>query len=328
MDLNLYHLKNSHGTELSILNYGAAIFSLTMADKKGEMRNLIVAPKNPDDYLLPSYKIHNQCFGASVGRFAGRINKGKFTLNRKNYQLYEKNGVHLHGGEEGFQYKFWNLEEQNMGNNPSITFSYLSKDGEEGYPGNLRVKVTYTLTEQNKIIIEYEAFSDKETVLNLTNHAYFNLSGGGDITQHRLRIHAKNILETNDDLIPTGDFISLSQHPKNFYEKTTIGNINLDDVYVLIQDTQPAAELYSPDSGIKMKIKTNQKSIVAYALQALPTEWDYQTPISDMNSSICLETQNFPDAPNHPHFPSCILKPGEGHRNKTEFSFYVPLNGV
>ncbi|HET7361229.1 MAG TPA: aldose epimerase family protein [Salinimicrobium sp.] len=324
-DLKLYTLKNSGNTRLSILNYGAAIFSLKMKNKNGESTNVIVAPKTPEDFLKPSYRTHNKCFGASVGRYAGRISGGSFTLNGNTYQLFEKNGVHLHGGKEGFQYKIWKLEELREGENSSISLSYFSKDGEEGYPGNLKVTVTYTLTEKNELVIEYVAETDKETIINLTNHAYFNLNGGGDIADHILQINSEKILETDNKQLPTGNFIDLDSHPKNFQQKSKVGKMNLDETYVLFSEVKEAASLYSPESGIKMQLKTNQPAVVAYAPETLPGDWDYQTNISKKNPSICLETENFSDAPNHSHFPSSILKPGAVYRNRSVFSFTVSM---
>lgn len=323
-DLQFFNIKNSKNTSLSILNYGAAIFSLKIQNKNNESTNIIVSPKNPEDYLKDSYKEHNKCFGASIGRYAGRISEGEFPLNGKSYQLYQQNGVHLHGGKEGFQYKLWHLEEIKEGKNPIIKLSYLSEDGEEGYPGNLKVTVTYTLTENDELIIEYSAETDKETVINLTNHAYFNLNGGGEISNHILQIQAEKILEVNEQQLPTGKFVNLDSHAKNFQQKREIGALNLDDTYVLDPEIKSAASLYSPESGIKMQVKTNQPAIVAYAPEELPSNWEYQTSISKENPSICLETENFSDAPNHPNFPSSILKPREIYKNRSVFNFSVP----
>lgn len=322
-DLKIFSIKNSKNTQLSILNYGGAIFSLKMQNKNKEITNVIVAPKTPQDFLKPAYKKHNKCFGASVGRYAGRISGGKFSLNGENYKLFENEGVHLHGGKEGFHYKMWKLEEIKEGENPSIRLSYFSKDGEEGYPGNLVVTVTYTLTEDNTLIIEYRAETDKETIVNLTNHAYFNLSGGGDITDHLLQINAEKILEIDEQLLPTGGFTALGSHTKNFQQETQLGVQNLDDTYALTSGLELAASLYSSESGIKMQVKTNQPSLVAYAPQELPADWDYQTSVSSKNPSICLETENFSDAPNHSHFSSSVLKPGEEYHNRSEFKFSV-----
>lgn len=322
-DLKIFSIKNSNNAQLCILNYGAAVFSLKLYNKNKELTNITVAPKTPEDFLKTSYKQHNKCFGASVGRYAGRISEGKFTYNGENHQLFEKDGVHLHGGKEGFQYKIWQLEKIKEDENPSISLSYLSKDGEEGYPGNLKIKVTYTLTENNELIIEYLAKTDKDTIINLTNHTYFNLNGGGDIAGHLLQINANKMVAVDDKQLPTGELINLATHPKNFQQKRGIGILNLDDTYVLTPNVELAASLYAPKSGIKMDIKTNQLAMVAYAPQVLPTDWEYQTIVSKNNPSICLETENFPNAPNHPNFPSSLLKPNEVYRNHSEFKFSI-----
>ncbi|MGY5850590.1 aldose epimerase family protein [Salegentibacter sp. F14] len=322
-ELKTIQLVNKQQSKLEILNYGAAILSFVIKDKKEEATNVIVSPR-ASEFVKPVYKEHNKCFGASVGRYAGRISGGQFKLDDKTYELHEKNGVHLHGGDYGFAYRIWKIDTQTSGENPSVKLSYLSEDGEEGYPGNLRAFVKYTLTEENEILIEYNATSDKKTVINLTNHAYFNLNGEGSVSDHFLQIAARKILQVDDQLLPTGDLVKLKNHPKDFSKSKLIGNRPLDDSFVLDnEESENAAVLFAPLTGIKMELKTNQPALVAYAPEDLPKDLEYKTKISDKYPSICLEAQNFPDAPNFRNFPSSVLKPGDTYSNKITLSFKV-----
>lgn len=316
-------LTNGQKSSLEILNFGAAILSFRILDKKDQLTNVIVSPK-AEEFITEKYKEHNKCFGASVGRYAGRISGGKFQLDKETYELFQKDGVHLHGGEFGFQYKLWNIEEQNSSPNPSIKLSYISEDGEEGYPGNLKVEVVYRLTENNELEIEYSATTDKKTVVNLTNHAYFNLNGEGSVSDHFLHIEAKKLLEVDEKLLPTGNLVKLKKHPKDFSNNKLIGNRPLDDTYVLTSEKgEVAAILFAPLTGLKMQMKTNQPALVAYAPEELPQDLMYKTKISKEYPSICLEAQNFPDAPSFRNFPSSVLKPGDKYYNKTVYAFSV-----
>lgn len=322
-DLKSFSLVNRQQSRLEILNFGAAIIGFYITDKNGKKINLIVSPR-PEEFITQAYYEHNQCFGASVGRYAGRISNGKFNLDGKEFQLPENEGVHLHGGEYGFQYKIWQVENQKSGDNPSIKLSYTSEDGEEGYPGRLKTQVVYTLTEDNEVIIEYTATTDKKTVVNLTNHAYFNLNGEGSVSDHFLYIAARKILEVDDNLLPTGDLIKLKNHPKEFKNDKLIGNRNLDDTFVLKSEKEEiAARLYAPLTGVKMEVRTNQPAVVAYAPESLPEDLTYLTEISPAYPSICLEAQNFPDAPNFRNFPSSELEPGQKYYNRISLKFSV-----
>lgn len=316
-DLKIYELENSTGMKLRILNLGAAVFQLLVKDHKGDLIDVAVGPKDPETFLTTRYKDENRCFGASVGRYAGRISNGRFELEGKEYQLSEKNGIHLHGGNRGFQHKIWELEEQTS---TSLIFSCSSEDGEEGYPGNLKVRVTYILNEDNKLTIDYTATSSEATPVNLTNHTYFNLNGERDITDHELFVDAEEILQVDEKLRPTGDFVPLSTHKKNFSPLKPIGMTEVDDVYVLKKQHPVAARLFAPQTQIGLQITTNQPAVVVYIPKSLPELWEYKTKPTDF-PSVCLETQNFPDAPNQENFPSAILKPGENYLNHTEFHF-------
>ena len=321
-ELKTVKLVNKASTEVSIVNFGAAIGSIKLYDKNQKMVNVIVSPRI-QDLPSPLNKTHNQCFGASIGRYAGRISEGKFELEGKEFSLYQENGVHLHGGEHGFQYKYWEIVEEKHEENPTVKLRYFSKHNEEGYPGNLEVFVTYTLNEENDLIIEYEAKTDKKTVINLTNHAYFNLNGEGSVSDHFLKINADKILEINDKQLPTGNLNNLQGHAKDFASNRLIGNRNLDDTFVLNSDgDELAAQLFAPLTGIKLDMSTNQPAVVVYAPEALPDDLNYQTRISEF-PSICFEGQNFPDAPNFRNFPNSVLEPGNTYYNRMSFKFSV-----
>jgi aldose 1-epimerase len=322
-DLKLYTLTNKKGTRLKILNLGGTISGLLIKDKNGNEVNVVVGPKNSEDYISTEYLNENRCFGASIGRFAGRISNGEFELEGKKYSLFQKNGVHLHGGFRGLQHKIWNLETENTTMDPSITLSCFSEDMEEGYPGNLKIEVRYTLSEDDELQIEYSATTDKKTPVNLTNHTYFNLNGKGSVSDHKLCINAENILEVDEKLLPTGKLLSLGDHPKNFSEAKEIQQLEVDDTFVLEKDKKIATIIYSSQTGIEMQVITNQPAVVVYIPGSLPEIWEYQTKISSEFPSICMETQNYPDAPNHNNFPSAILNPGEAYLNKSKFQFRI-----
>ncbi|HKL36235.1 MAG TPA: aldose epimerase family protein [Salegentibacter sp.] len=322
-DLKIISLENSQGSQLEVLNYGAAVLSLKIKDKRGHLVNVVVSPW-AEEFITAAYKDHNKCFGASVGRYAGRISQGEFELDETTYKLYQKDDVHLHGGKYGFQYKIWKIKEETTGPNPSVRLTYLSENNEEYYPGNLEVEVQYTLTEDNELLIEYSAETDKKTVINLTNHTYFNLNGTGSISDHFLKIEAEKILEVDKNLLPTGNLTKLKKLPKNFNESKLIGNRSLDDTFVLKPRTEEvAAKLFAPLTGIKMEVETNQPALTAYAPESLPDDLKYQTEIAEEYPSICLEAQNFPDAPNFRNFPDAVLKPGEKYYNRINYRFLV-----
>ena len=322
--LRLLSLKNSRNTELKILNFGATIFSLEF-QQEGKKVNIVVGPEKPEDYLRDIYHKRGKYFGSSVGRFAGRIGGGGFEINGKYYPIYNEDGVQLHGGQYGFTYKFWKVEELSQGKDPSALLSYLSKDGEEGYPGNLQVWVRYTLTEDDRLKIDYSAETDKETIVNLTNHTYFNLQGGGDVNAHNLKITADKVLETDERLIPSGNFLAVEGTDKDFRERKAVGGTSLDTVFALSTtgESREKIVLYSPKSGISLKVFTRQPAVVVYVPEDLPQEWQYSTAVAKHRQAICLETQNFPDAPNHPGFPSAKLKPGEKYENNTIWTFHL-----
>ena len=291
--------------QLSVLDYGAIIYSLTLNDKYYNPVNVVINMPKPLDYLKnPVY------LGATVGRYAGRINNGTFKLHDKQIKLDAKKGVHLHGGENGWSMKYWTVEElNNQIDAPFIKLRYNCKHTDNGYPGNITVYTTYTLV-NNSLDIKYEAKSDQDTILNLTNHSYFNLSGKGkSINNNLLKIDASNYLETDEKLIPTGKILSLKDTEMDFSTQRTIDTTRVDDTYILNKKETHKIEIKAPDTGITMKVATNQPATVVFTPEKFP--------------AICFETQNYPDAPNHKKFPSALLKANELYVNHTVFSFTV-----
>lgn len=286
---------------LIVLDYGAIIQKLLVKDKEGNTINVVVGKEFPSDYPFDT-----KALGASVGRYAGRISNGGYVLDRETYPLYEQKGIHLHGGKKGFHKRDWTIEEVHHGKEPYIKLSYLSKHLEEGYPGNLQATVTYKLS-NNALHIMYEAITDRTTVVNLTNHSYFRMDHDSIIDDYRLQLNCPKMLETFADKLPTGKVVSTSETPFDFLQEKEIGSIRLDTPFVLSSNSKFAAKVVSKKSGISLHVRTNQPAIVVYTPPEFP--------------AICFETQNFPDAPNHEHFPSSVLRPGELYENISEFTF-------
>lgn len=286
---------------LIVLDYGAIIQKLLVKDKEGKSVNVVVGKEFPSDYPFDT-----KALGASMGRFAGRISNGGFVLNRETYPIYEQNGIHLHGGKKGFHKRDWTIEEVHHGNEPYVKMSYWSKHLEEGYPGNLKATVTYKLS-NNALHIVYEAFTDRTTVVNLTNHAYFRLDDDSKINDYRLQLNCPQMVETLANKLPTGNIVSVSETPFDFLQEKEIGSVRLDTPFVLSSNSKFGAMVTSKKSGIELRVKTNQPAIVVYTPAEFP--------------AICFETQQYPDAPNHNHFPSSVLRPRELYKNISEFTF-------
>ncbi|MEE2773095.1 MAG: aldose epimerase family protein [Bacteroidota bacterium] len=318
-------LKNAMGSFLSILNFGASLFSFKIKNNKGELIDVVVGPADPEVYTTAQYREENKCFGGSIGRFAGRISEGQFSIGEEKYSVYEEyEGAHLHGGKKGFQYRFWNIDSVSEGENPQAVLSYHSEHLEEGYPGNLKVQVTYQLTEDNQVKITYRAETDRDTIVNLTNHTYFNLNGSGSVSDHFMQVNASKILELDERNLPTGNLTKLKGHPKDHRESKLLGNRELDDVYVLdTMENETQVQLFSPLSGIKLKLKSNQPVVVIYSPESLPDKWQYLAQIDEKFPAVALEAQNYPDAPNFRNFPSSLLKKGEVYENEIVYSFSV-----
>jgi len=331
IQIDKYILDNSNGIQAELINYGAILVSLKVLDKNGNSEDITLGFDNLDGYLGD-----DPYFGATVGRYANRIARGKFILNGKEYTLATNNGEnHLHGGNKGFNDVVWSAKEVKGDNSVGVKFHYLSKDGEEGYPGNLSVDVIYTLTEKNELKISYEAETDKPTIVNLTHHSYFNLTGAGngDILSHKLMINADKYLPVDKGLIPTGKLKSVKGTPMDFTEPMQIGaRINkvkggYDHCFVLNGKKgklKLAAKIYEPKTGRVMEVHTTEPGLQFYSGNFLDGS------ITGKNSHIyyehygfCLEPQHFPDSPNHPEFFSVILNPSEKYHQLTVYKFYT-----
>lgn len=333
--VDLYVLKNKNGMEVAISTYGGIVVWLKVADKQGRMANVALGFENLDGYLKDV-----PYFGALVGRYGNRIAKGKFKLDGKDYTLARNNGENsLHGGTQGFDKKVWSAEPQSTPGSQSLVLKYTSKDGEEGYPGTLDVTVTYTLNDQDDVTLDYRAKTDKSTVLNLTNHTYFNLAGEGkgDILQHSVAINASRFTPVDAGLIPTGELKSVEGTPFDFRNPTTIGaRINADDPqlklgkgydhnYVLDRKgtgLEPAASASEATTGRLLEVWTTEPAVQFYTGNFLDgTLIGASNRPYAQRSGFCLETQHYPDSPNQPAFPTTVLKPGEEYKSTTVWKF-------
>ncbi len=286
---------------LIVLDYGAIIQKLLIKDKNGNTVNAVIGHDFPTAYTRDDVFL-----GACVGRYAGRISGGGFELDRETFLLYQENGVHLHGGKEGFGKKYWTFEEVSHGNSPFVRLSYTSKHLEEGYPGNLKVSVTYRL-ENNQLHIIHKAITDRTTVINLTNHSYFRLDDAPTIANYELQLNCSHYLETDKQLLPTGKIKSVKKTDYDFRNERPLKKTRLDTPFVIDTKMYIAAAIRSRLSGIGMKVITNQPAMVVYTPEDMP--------------AICFETQNYPDAPNFPEFPNSILRPEEVYENRSQFIF-------
>jgi aldose 1-epimerase len=320
-----YELKNSNGIEVNIINYGATITSLKIPLKTGKIIDVVLGLDSLEDYIK-SYEIGGSpYFGATVGRYSGRINQGLFTLNNKVYQLEKNLNNHsLHGGNIGFSQRIWEVVKITEGKNPSISLTYFSPNNEGGFPGDLKVKLTYTLTENNELSIEYLATSSEDTIVNMTNHSYFNLEGPAEtVANQDLYINSKTLLETDADNVPTGVLLNVANSPNDFTSAKKCPN-KIDTSFVLNKENKIAASLYSEKNNLKMLVLTDQPSVHIYVggkfddLLTGKEKIKYQS-----NSGICFETQNFPDAPNHHNFPNSVLKKDDTYLQKTVYKFEI-----
>ncbi len=316
----LFTVRNPHGFILRMTNYGARIVSLDMPDRHGKLSNITLGFDRLEDYFK-----HTAYFGTTVGRYAGRITQGKFTLNGKEYSLSTNNGSnHIHGGVKGFDRQVWKAITFNHANEAGIKFSYTSPDGEEGYPGKLNTTVTYTLTGGNELRMDYVISTDQDTIINLTNHAYWNLNGAdsGDILGHELTIAADKYLEMDEKLTSTGKLIDVNGTVFDFNAPHLIGERieplkstvtkGYDLAYALRnQDSKLAfaARVRAPESGRTMEIWTDQPGVVFYTANYL--KGDSMNGGYGQHAAFCLETEHYPDSPNHPNFPSTVLRAGK-----------------
>ena len=330
--IDLFTLRNAHGIEAQICNFGGRVVRLKVPDRNGKVDDVVLGF---DD--LEGYVGHNPYFGAIIGRYANRIAKARFTLHGQTYELAKNNGENsLHGGKLGFDSVAWTASE---GPGESLGLSYLSRDGEDGYPGNLQVKCTYTLTDDNELKFETEANTDKPTVLNITNHSYFDLAGyaADKVLDHIVTINADRFLPTDAHGIPSGELRVVEGTPFDFrkphrigdhidssYEQIQLG-IGYDHTFVLNQrgnELSLAAHVLDPSSGRVLEVHTTEPGVQFYTGNHLRGDVIGKGgKVCKFRSAFCFETQHFPDSPNQPQFPSTELKPGETFRSTTVFKF-------
>jgi aldose 1-epimerase len=335
--IDLFTLRNSHGMEASITNYGGRVVTLKIPDRAGHSEDIVLGFDSLEGYLGP-----NPYFGALVGRFANRIANGQFELGGQTYTLLKNNGSNaLHGGARGFDKVVWKAAAATSNGSAALELRYLSKDGEEGYPGNLDVLVTYSLSDENVLRIDYAATTDRGTVLNLTNHSYFNLAGHahGNILDQRVMLNAGQFTPVGSNLIPTGDLRGVEGTPFDFRQAAPIGaRIDADDEQIQFgkgydhnfvlnrshNGMSMAARIHDPHSGRIMEVLTTQPGMQFYTGNHIQGQIHGKDgAVYGARGGFCCETQRFPDAPNQPKFPTATLKPGERYRETTAFQFSI-----
>ena len=329
-EVDLYTLSNDNGVEAKIANYGGIITSLKTPDKQGHFADIVLGHDNLDGYL----KDNSPYFGAIIGRVANRIAKGKFVLDGRDYILATNaSDNHLHGGTIGFDKVVWNAEEIKNTDSVSLKLTCRSPDGDEGYPGNLNCVVIYTLTNDDELKIGYEATTDKTTIVNLTNHSYFNLAGfdSGDVYDHQLWIDADKYTAVDGDLMPTGEIESVKDTPLDFTKPESIGSRieqagGYDNNYVINDwdgSLKKIAKVTEPATGRTMGVLTTEPGVQLYSGNFLNGSITGKGAVYNKHGGFCLETQHFSDAPNQPSFPSIVLKPGEKYAQTTIYKFTV-----
>lgn len=333
----LFIIKHGDGSLLQITNYGATVVTLKLPDKKGVVEDVVLGFDN-----LQDYERIRGFYGSIVGRFGNRIDEGKFTLDGITYELATNDGDnHLHGGIKGFDRVLWDVEEYGVNDSAFVKLSYLSKDGEEGYPGNLTTVVTYSFSKDKTLSIDYLVTTDQPTIKNITNHAYFNLSGNvkKDILGHELMINADQFLPVDEGLIPTGELRSVEGTPMDFREPTPIGarideeykqleyGLGYDHNWILNKNDGGltlACTVYEPQSGRFMEIHTTEPGLQFYSGNFMDgSHKGHEERPYDYRHALVLETQHFPDSPNHEHFPSTVIRPGETYYSTSIYKFGV-----
>ncbi|HEY7636965.1 MAG TPA: aldose epimerase family protein [Gemmatimonadales bacterium] len=334
--VDVFTLANGHGLELRVLTFGGTIVSLSAPDAKGDVADLVLGHDSLEDYVRDT-----SYFGAIIGRYANRIAGARFAIDGKTHRLTANDGPnHLHGGRTGFDRVVWRAEPFHAEDSSGLALRYTSPDGAEGYPGNLEVQVRYRVTNRNELMVDFQATADQPTPINLTQHSCFNLTGtGGDILSHLLRINADQMTPVDEHLIPTGELMPVAGGPFDFRQLTPIGariatrNEQLrrgrgyDHNFVLNREgpgLAHAAQLVEPTSGRTLDIYTTEPGLQLYSGNFI----DGRVPGKagrryGPRSGVCLETQHFPDSPNHPGFPSTLLRPGDTYRSRTVFAFGV-----
>lgn len=335
--IQLWTLKNKSGMTVKVTNYGAIITSIVVPDRNGNMGDIALGYHHVESYMNAVDKPY---FGAIVGRYGNRIAKGEFTLDGETYKLAVNNGDnHLHGGVIGFDKVVWNAKPVESAGWTGLELTYLAKDKEEGYPGNVNIKVTYQLSDDNALTVDYHATSDKATPINLTQHTYFNLKGEGQgtILDHELMINAKKYTPVDVGMIPTGEMPEVAGTPFDFTSPKAIGRdigvtnqqlengLGYDHNFILDKqgdELSLAARVHEPTTGRTMEIQTTEPGIQFYCGNFLDGRLKGKSGQAYVNrGGFCLETQHYPDSPNQPNFPSCILKPGSEYKTKTVFKF-------
>ena len=332
----LYVLKNQNGAEACVTNWGGRLVSVMVPDKNGKMTDVVLGYDNIQQYVDNP----NNNYGGLIGRYGNRIANGKFTLDGVEYQLPQNNNGHcLHGGPEGYHTVVWDAKQVN---DQSVELTYLSKDGEAGFPGNLKVSVRYILTPDNTLRMDYRVSTDEDTIINLTNHTYFNLDGGGNVLGQKLRIYASNYLEGNNETCPTGKILPVDGTPMDFrtgkplgrdldtgFYQTTMAGGGFDHCYVLDRPRGASQSLCawasSDKTGISMKMYTTQPGIQLYTgnfLQNCPSPGKGGVPL-EKYGGFALETQHFPCSPSHPEFPTTVLRAGKVFRANTTLRFFT-----
>jgi len=329
-----FTMTNIHGMVMTVINYGCTIASLLVPDRNGDFEDVVLGFDNLEGYLQSTEYI-----GCIVGRFANRIAFGKFSLEGKEYTLATNLPPHhLHGGIKGFSHAVWDAEEFKTDNGVGVRFTHLSPDGDEGFPGNLRLELKYKLGNDNTVSFEYQAVSDKTTIINLTQHSYFNLNGGKEnILDHELTVYVDQFVPADALMIPTGELKSVDNTPFDFRKAKIVGlDISLEDEQLIrgngydhtfvikhsSEELHHAATLYEQQSGRKMDVYTSEPGVQVYTANFLKSNVPGKGNIPlTQRLGICLETQHFPDSPNHPGFPTVILRSGETYYSKTVLTF-------
>lgn len=328
--VDLFVLTNGHGLVAKIMSYGATLIEVQAPDRNGKLADVVLGL---DD--LAGYLKGHPCMGSTVGRFANRIAKAQFTLNGVVYPLAKNSGAnHIHGGPTGFLKRVWKGEVVDAAEGAAARLAYVSADGEEGYPGTLKVTVTFTLTENDELRIDYAATTDKDTVLNLTNHSYFNLAGAGegDVRGHILTLAADRYTLVDDALIPTGEIAPVAGTPLDFTQPTPIGaridaltkTGGYDHNFVLNSGGKSlarAARVEEPKSGRVLEVWTTEPGVQLYTANKMKDFKGKRGSVYGKNAGFCLETQHYPDSPNKPNFPTTVLKAGEKFASTTVFKF-------
>lgn len=330
----LYVLKNSQGAEACVTNWGGRLVSVMVPDRDGKLTDVVLGYDNIQQYV----QFPDNNYGALIGRYGNRIANGQFQIDGQSYQLPQNNNGHcLHGGPKGYHAVTWDARQID---GQSVELTYLSPDGEAGFPGNLKVKVIYRLTDDNAIDIQYEATTDKPTIVNLTNHSYFNLSGvpGSTITDHKIQINADTYVPVDETLIPTGKIETVEGTPMDLRQLVTVGD-HIDDDFAQLRygggydhnwvlNTKgdlntPAAKVVSEKSGIVMEVFTNEPGLQFYAGNSMSEAGDKGKlgVVYPRRGALCLETQHYPDSPNQKSFPSVVLQPGETYQSRCIYKF-------